>query len=116
MARYLAPLYGHAPERVAAARERVRWILSLLDAELERSRAAGHAYLVGDTVTALDVYLATFLTLLVGLDDGDCPALRPELRDAFRCLREVPEAQVSPALRAHRERIYQRHLAWPIAL
>jgi glutathione S-transferase len=115
-AQYLIPRYGYAPERVPAARARLRALLALFDAQLAQSRAAGHPYLLGGAVTALDVYLATFLTPLSGLDDGDCPTIRPELQRAYNYLRESDEARVPPALREHRELMFRRHLAWPIQL
>jgi len=115
-AQYLAPRYGYAPERVPAALARVRDLLALFDAELGLRRAAGHRYLLGAAVSALDVYLATFLTPIVGLGDDECPAMRPELRRACNYLRELDEARVSPALREHRELMFRQHLAWPIQL
>jgi hypothetical protein len=115
IAQYLAASYGYAPEGVARARSRVGEILALFDRTLADSQAAGHPYLLGDRLTALDIYLATFLTPIVGVTPDECPALAPPVRPAFTYLGEQVGA-VPPALAAHRRRIYRDHLPWPIAL
>jgi glutathione S-transferase len=98
------------------ARARMRSILALFEDQLSRSQDAGGAYLLGDSLTALDIYLATFLTPVVGVSESECPGLRSEVARAFDYLREQPEAQISAALAAHRELVFRRHLAWPIQL
>jgi len=116
VAQYLARKYGYAPERVPRARARIREVLALLDAELARSRAAGHAYLLGAELTALDIYLAAFLNPASGLSAADCPAMRPEPAAAFAYLAETIGDEIPTALAAHRAFVYARHLPWPIAL
>jgi glutathione S-transferase len=116
LAQYLAGKYGYAPERVAPARARVAEILSLFDGVLAESRAAGHRYLLGAEPSALDVYLATFLTPMLGLSESDCPGVRPEARAAFAHLRDELGAALPAPLAAHHALIYGSHLPWPIAL
>jgi glutathione S-transferase len=116
VSQYLAPKYGYAPERVAAARDHVVEVLRLFDGQLAASRAAGHRYLLGDELTALDIYLATFLTPLAGQAQVECPQLRPDLLPAFAYLHEELGGQVPPALLAHRSFVYREHLVWPIPL
>src|SRR5262249_39303470 len=67
IASYLTATYGYAPDRIDRAHRRLREGLSLLDATLSANRAAGHRYLLGDQLTALDIYLATFITPIVGV-------------------------------------------------
>jgi glutathione S-transferase len=116
VAKYLAAKYGYAPERIPAARRRIAEVLELLDAALTQSRAAGHDYLLGERLSALDIYAATFLTPAVGTPEEDCPAMRPEARPAFAYLKEQIEAAVPPALVAHRAMMFRQHLPWPISL
>jgi glutathione S-transferase len=116
VAQYLAGKYGYARERIQPALARMREILALFDAELARSRAAGHRYLLGAELTALDVYLATFLTNTLPLADADCPELHPRVRPAFDYLAEQIGADVPPALVAHRRRLFETHLPWPLVL
>ncbi len=116
VAQYLAPKYGYAPERAAPARARVAAVLALLDRTLAGARAAGHRYLLGGALTALDIYLAAFLTPIAGVTEAECPAMRAPLRPAFTYLaREVGDL-LSPALAAHRRFVFDEHLGWPIAV
>jgi glutathione S-transferase len=116
VAQYLAGKYSYAPARIPAALARLREILALFDAELARSRAAGHRYLLGAQLTAVDIYLATFLTYTLPLADADCPQLLPRVRPAFAYLVEQIGAHVPPALIAHRKHLFETHLPWPIVL
>jgi glutathione S-transferase len=116
IARYLAPRYGYAPERAPAARERLLAVAALMTDQLAASRAAGHRYLLGDELGALDIYLATFLTPAVAIGEADCPGLRPEVRQAFASLHEEVGALLPPSLVEHRQFVFDQHLRWPIPI
>ena len=116
VAQRLAPKYGHAPEHVAPARARIAEVLAQFDRLLAAARAAGHGYLLGDAPTALDIYLATFLTPIVGVSEAECPTMRAPIRPAFAYLGREVGGLVSAALAAHRRFIYDQHLGWPIVL
>jgi glutathione S-transferase len=116
IAQYLAGKYSYAPQRMPAALARLREILALFDAELARSRAAGHRYLMGARMTALDIYLATFLTYTLPLGEADCPQMLPRVRPAFAYLVEQIGADVPPALIEHRALMFEAHLPFPIVL
>jgi glutathione S-transferase len=110
VAQFLAPRYGYAPERIPPAMVRIRQLVTLFDQRLDGAR-----YLLGDQLTALDLYLATSLTPVLGVSEADCPAALPGARAAFAYLRE----QVGPlpaSLLSHRAAIFERHLEWPIPL
>jgi glutathione S-transferase len=111
VSRYLAAKYGYAPDRIAGARARVREGLALFDRLLTASPSG---YLAGDAPGALDVYLASFLAPIVGVTDSECPGLRPEFRAAFSTLKDDADLAVSPAVLAHRARMYAEHLPFPI--
>jgi glutathione S-transferase len=116
VAQYLARRYGHALGTAARSRARIEHQLHALRDRLGAQRAAGHDYLGGPRVSALDVYLATFLTPLSSITVEDCPQLEPVLRQAFGTAHEALGALVPDELWAHRTMVFQRHLAWPIAL
>ena len=116
VAQRLAGKYSHAPERIAPALARLREILRLFDAELARSRAAGHRYLMGAHVTALDIFLGTFLTFALPLAEADCPQMLPRVRPALAYLAEQIGADVPPALIEHRAHMFESHLPLPIVL
>jgi glutathione S-transferase len=113
--KYLARRYGYTPDAIPRARARLEYQLHALGDRLRAQQALGHAYLGGAQVSALDVYLATFLTPLSDIKPEDCP-LEPVLRQAFGCAHEAFGALVPAELWAHRTMMFQRHLAWPIAL
>ncbi|HEV8549231.1 MAG TPA: glutathione S-transferase C-terminal domain-containing protein [Polyangiaceae bacterium] len=116
VAQYLAGKYGYAPARLPAARARLLEIFALFDVELAKSRAAGRRYLLGAEPTALDIYLATFLTCMLPLAEADCPQFLPRVRPAFAYLVEQVGADIPPALIAHRQHMFSAHLPLPIVL
>jgi glutathione S-transferase len=116
VAQYLAPKYGYAPERAAPARARVGEVLGLFDRTLAGARAAGHRYLLGGALTALDIYVAAFVTPMVGVTEAECPEMRPRLRPAFEHLTREVGGLLSPELAAHRRFVYDQHLGWPIVV
>jgi glutathione S-transferase len=110
VAQFLAPRYGYIPERIPAARARIRQIIDAVVHHLD-----GRRYFLEDRLTAVDLYLATFLTPVLGVSEAECPNLRPELRPAFAYLRQEV-GELPPALVAHRAGIFERHLPWPIEI
>jgi glutathione S-transferase len=115
-AQYLAPKYGYTEDRFAAAKRRVLDVLELLHRMVEKAESEGRAYLLGNRLSALDIYLATFLTPIMGVSERECPAMMPQLRPAFAYLKKEVGHAVTASLAAHRARIFERHLAWPIEL
>jgi glutathione S-transferase len=113
VAHYLAKRYGHNAGALARASGRIGHQLALLR---DRLRGSGGDYVCGARVSAVDVYLATFLTPVLEIGEQDCPALAPALRHAFRAAHEAFGELVPDELRAHRRMMFERHLAWPIEL
>ncbi|HET6284390.1 MAG TPA: hypothetical protein VFH73_25760 [Polyangia bacterium] len=116
VAQYLAAKYGYAPEQVPAARARAREVLALLAKQLDESHAAGHTYLLGADVSALDLYLATTLTIVVPTAAEECPGLSPALGPALAFLNQELGPDLPAALIAHRRMVLDRYLPGPIAL
>jgi glutathione S-transferase len=115
VAQHLARKYGYAPERVPAARERVAEVFAALGDQLARSRAAGSPYLLGDRLTALDIYAAAALASFSPLPQEMCP-LVPEVRAFLTALTDDTRDLLPAELLAHREFIYQQHLELPVRL
>jgi glutathione S-transferase len=107
--------YGSGPDEIKAAQQRVIEVLGLLGRQLREQRAAGRSFLVGDALSALDVYWATFCNLVSPLPAPQLPV--PENVRAMFAARE-PEvlAALDPALLEHRDRIYQQYLKLPVEL
>ncbi|HXT95633.1 MAG TPA: hypothetical protein VN853_04990 [Polyangia bacterium] len=113
VAEYLAPRYGYAPERAAPARARAVAVLGLLDRTLAESRARGHDYFLGPAPTALDIHAAVTLAVIEPLPEAECP-LPAAVRHAFETLDLEVRDAVTPALRAHRALMFERHLVLPV--
>lgn len=112
----LAAQYGYIPTCYDAARARTAELLKLFEDLLASSHAAGHGYLLGARLTALDIYLATFLTPIVGVTAEECPGIVPPVQSAFAYLGEQVADLVPPLLVEHRRKMYREHLPWPIEL
>jgi len=108
-ASYLAAKYGYAPDRMAGARARIAAVLGALAARL----SDGRDYLIGDRLSAADIYAATTMGVLQPLPEDLCPTL-PVFRHACETLDDDVKALVPATLRAHRDRIYERHLTLPV--
>jgi glutathione S-transferase len=111
----LAPKYGYAPERAPAAKARAISILRSFGRLREERAARGDDYLLGDAPTALDVYAAVALGVVVPLPPDDCP-MHERVRHAFATLDGDVRAAASPALVAHRDLMYARHLPLPVQM
>lgn len=111
VAKYLAPKYGYAADRIDAARTRAIDILALL-----AQRLGDAPWFGGDHPNALDAYTATFLTPLTPIAEADCPAMTPALRAAFVVAAEELGPHVDAALLALRRRMFEQYLAWPIPI
>ena len=109
---YLAKKYGGQSQDAAAAQARVLDLLGLFAARLE---ASSGDYLLGDTMTAADIYLACSVALFAPLPAEQC-AMPPAFREAYEWLNGAMNAALSPVLLKHRERMYGRHLALPLSL
>jgi glutathione S-transferase len=116
LARYLAPKYGHTPERAEAAEGVVLSALRRFGELAETSAARGHEYLLGHEMTALDIYAATALVSFAPMPEAQCPGMHPALRRAFETAAPTVSDAVPAALRAHRDRMYARHLGLPVQL
>ncbi len=114
---HLAPRYGYAPERARAladdARARARRVLALFGRVAGDARARGHAYLLGSTPTALDVYAAVTINVVAPPPEALCPMPVP-VRHAFETLDPAVRDALPDSLRAHRDLMYERHLACPM--
>ena len=107
---YLAGKYGFNPTHTRAAKARVLDLLRMFS-----ERIAGRQYLLGDALTALDIYWATFANLILPLPESELPAA-PMIRAAYTCRDADILGAVSEELRALQRRVYETHLELPVPL
>lgn len=115
VARYLAKKYGYRPGVADEAKRRVVAILSMLVARLKEQQAAGSRYIVGEQLTAADIYCATFAGMFQPLPEEVC-AMDRHMRRAFATLDDETEAALDPVLFEHRDMMYRDHLELPLSL
>ena len=113
MARVLGKRYGYSPEAAARSSRRVRQILRLLLGAARGPGPQGSQYLVGQQISAVDVYWATFAAMLKPMPDDLCPMPAP-MRASYAALPPEVAAELDPALLEHRDRIYAKHLKLPV--
>jgi glutathione S-transferase len=105
VAKYLAKKYGYTPAAGERAGARTSSLLAMLDGALK-----GKRFLVGDALTAADLYAATCMAMFRPLPEPQCQ-MDTTTRKAFETPHDVP-----PALLEHRDRIYRDCLDLPLSL
>jgi glutathione S-transferase len=110
----LATRYEYSKEAGAAAPGRVADILRMLSSQLSKQREKGHDFFVGASLSAADIYWATFCTLVDPMPDDLCP-LPSYLRSSYANTGDVVAAALDPELTAHRDRIYRNYLKLPMS-
>ncbi len=112
----LAAKYGIGdPAEAEAAPERMAGILKMLSARLAEQRARGSDYLVGDALSAADIYWAAACALVQPLPPEVCP-MSDMMRASYSAPHPVIDAALDPALVAHRDRIYEQVMEYPVIL
>ena len=94
---------------------RVAQILQLLGARLEQQRRKGSKFFIGDQLSALDIYWATFAALIQPLPHELCP-MPQAFRSMYTNTNPVVQAAVTPLLLEQRDFIYHTFLELPIDL
>ena len=111
---FMAWKYGYSADASARAEARLVEILGGLAERLRDQQGAGHRYLVGDGLTAADLYWAVFAAMLSPLPPELCP-----MPDGMRTMYTVAEGAVrdalTPELLAHRDFVYETHLPLPMS-
>lgn len=107
--------YGYSPEAAAAAPAKCAEIIATFARRLERQQALGSSYLIGDRLSALDIYWAGFAAVVKPLPHELCPML-PQTRKLYDCTDPLVRAATTPQLLAHRDFIYREYLELPVDL
>ncbi len=106
---YLSKKYRHDTDAPETSVERCEHIV----AAFATLHAAGHGYLLGPSLTALDLAWAAFAALLRPLPEALCP-MKPLWRDLYTWTPSQTSAASLDALLSFRERVYRDHLPLPV--
>ena len=109
----MAAKYGYSPEAAAAADDRVVEILRLLSDVRREQQERGSDFLVGDALSAADIYWATFAAMIQPLEPEQCP-MSDLLRGSYTLTDDRALAAADPLLLEHRDRIYRDYLELPM--
>jgi glutathione S-transferase len=115
VAKYLGKKYGYRPETGVAATSRVASLLGMLGARLRAQYDQGSRYYAGNSLTAVDVYSATFMALFRPLPHEQCE-MSASTRAAFETRDAQTEAALDPILLKHRDMMYAEYLELPLSL
>ena len=115
VSKYLGKKYGYSPEAGAAARLRVAELLGMLAARLKAQLRAGSRYHVGNSLSAADVYSATFMGMLNPLPPVQCK-MDTSTRAAFSTQDAHTSMALDPILFQHRDMMYSEYLELPLSL
>ena len=69
----LAQKYGYSEEASSSAPEKISEVITLIDRRLEAQEKQGSRYLVGDALTAVDIYWATMSMTVLPVPPGIMP-------------------------------------------
>jgi glutathione S-transferase len=115
VAQYLADKYGYRAEDASRYAERVSDLLGLLARQLHAQKELGSPFFFGDSVSAVDIYSATFMALFKPLPPEQCPMI-DALRPGFESMDEITAKALDPILVEHRDSIYDDFLELPMTL
>ncbi len=100
-------------DAVARAPQRTCEILALLADQLRRQHEAGSRFLVGESLSAVDIYWACFSNLVVPLAPEQSP-MPDTIRAAYGNWDSMDGSKpADPALLAHRDFVFQEYLGLP---
>ena len=115
VAGFLGGKYGYDPANAETDAAWVRELLGEFAHLLHVQRDAGLDYYLGDSMSAVDIYSATFMALFKPLPPEQCD-MHPGIRPAFEWLDEPTAQALDPILLEHRDMMYSRHLQLPLSL
>ncbi len=109
----MADRYGYSEAAYAASEGELLACLDYFSARLVEQQQHGSDYLVADTVTAADLYLANFIGMLAPLP----PELNPmpaHMRQAYSYLTPAMAEALQGTLTDYRDRVYRLHIKTPL--
>ena len=112
---HLGEKYGYSEVSLARASSRIVGILGVMHAQLSTQQARGSRYLIGDQLSALDIYWATTCGFLDPMPEERCP-MSTDFRQPYfyGSVNDEIDRALTVELRAHRDLIYETHLQLPI--
>jgi hypothetical protein len=108
----LSSKYGYDPKLVDAARQQKIAVVKHLRERLAAQTSTGRRFLIGESLSALDIYWAAFAGAIDPLPPNLCPNMPEVMRRSYTDL-ELKEV-AGPRLLEHRDFIYTTYLKLPM--
>jgi glutathione S-transferase len=114
MVDFLAAKYQHAiPDEAQRASQRAAEIVTMVATRLEQQRLRGSRFLIGDRLSALDIYAACSAAMLQPLPPELCN-MPHWLRVTYTANDPLVVAAIKPIVLEHRDFIYHEYLQLPL--
>lgn len=105
--------YGMNDAAVMSAERRTADIIRNLADRMREQKRLGRPYLVGENLSAIDIYWACVSNLMDPLPSKVCP-MDDGTRAAFANPGEIISDALDPVLIEHRDFVYRKHLIYPV--
>lgn len=115
VAENLAKVYDCSEDQPIQPAQRVGDILTMLDHRLQSQQQAGSDYLVGQSLTAADIFWTCFSVMLQPPAQEFCD-MNPQMRAALETRDDLTWGAYSQRLQDHAQMVYSKHLAYPLEL
>ncbi len=115
VARYLADKYGYTEENGAASVDRNIALLNKFSEQLLAQKEKGSPYYLGNALSCVDIYSATFCGLFSPLPEEHCK-MDKGARMVFENCDSATRKALSPILLEHRDRMYTEYFELPLSL
>lgn len=110
----MAHKYGWSDEAHAASTAKIAAISAHLDLKLaQQDKTQQSAYFVGSSVTAVDFYWANFVGMIFPLGAAVNP-MPDYMRATYEGADQATKDCITPRLLAHRDMMYDQHIALPL--
>jgi len=109
----MAQRYRYDFDEADRAEERTAGILRTFSRQLASQKEKGSEYLIGNSVSALDIYFVAFMNLIKPYGDDIVP-IPADYRPGFEGIGPVIEAAVDDSLIAHRDFIFGKYFRSPM--
>jgi glutathione S-transferase len=112
---FLARYGGYTSEIAERAAGHVGQIVRTIADQLAAQHAKGSRFLIGDRLSAVDIYWAAFAALIKPLPDELCK-ITPGFRKMYECTDPAIVQAATPQLLEHRDFIYREYMELPLDL
>ncbi len=110
---FLGNKYGYSPAAADSAGHEIAAVLDVLDKQLKSQKSQGSKFLVGEKLSAVDIYWSAACGLLSPMEEARCPMF-DGFRGPYGNAHPAIEKSLTQELIAHRDFIYDEYLELPI--